>query len=309
MKKTKLFSVLTSLAVTGSLALSAMSFGVNAETNPVELEMVSAKTSFSLEEVQSGKAKTTIYIDVASELTEADEVTEIDFKLVPEKWGTVDPMNLEFCDPNQLGTPVNETSYVSFAFNGSSTVAISEWKNASKPTTDALGAPIAYQMLNFADSDKYTGPSDKFPAKAILFTDSSLGYMVTGLSDAGDHMAKFDVFLPEDLAAGTYDINFSEATTILGSVLDQTQRIVPITNAKGITITVTEEGGDDDFLLGDANLDKKVNVRDCATIAAALAKGAGDSLPARESDYNQDTKVNVRDAAAIAAALAKGEIK
>jgi len=55
-------------------------------------------------------------------------------------------------------------------------------------------------------------------------------------------------------------------------------------------------------------LGRKVNVRDCAFIAKALAKGEGDTLPSN-ADYSGDGKINVRDAAAIASALAKGEIK
>lgn len=58
---------------------------------------------------------------------------------------------------------------------------------------------------------------------------------------------------------------------------------------------------------GDANGDTITNVRDCAFIASALAKGEGDTL-SESADFNRDGKVNVRDAAAIAAALAKGEI-
>jgi len=61
------------------------------------------------------------------------------------------------------------------------------------------------------------------------------------------------------------------------------------------------------ILLGDANLDGKVNVRDAAFIASKLAKAEGDDLTA-EADFNEDGKTNVRDAAAIATALAKGEI-
>ena len=56
---------------------------------------------------------------------------------------------------------------------------------------------------------------------------------------------------------------------------------------------------------GNSNGDGVLNVRDCAFIASALAKGNGDSLP-MSSDFNKDGKVNVRDAAAIASYLAKG---
>ena len=62
---------------------------------------------------------------------------------------------------------------------------------------------------------------------------------------------------------------------------------------------------DDSLLLGDANEDGVLNVRDCAYIASKLAKGEKLSDIA---DYNKDGKVNVRDAAAIARDLAKGKI-
>lgn len=57
-------------------------------------------------------------------------------------------------------------------------------------------------------------------------------------------------------------------------------------------------------ITGDANNDGNVNVRDCAFIAQALAKGTTNNLPA-SADYNGDNKINVRDAAAIASDLAK----
>ena len=60
-----------------------------------------------------------------------------------------------------------------------------------------------------------------------------------------------------------------------------------------------------DVLLGDANSDGDVNVRDCAAIAKALAKNKTDTLPA-SADFNGDGEVTVRDAAAIARWLAKG---
>jgi len=72
-----------------------------------------------------------------------------------------------------------------------------------------------------------------------------------------------------------------------------------------LTCTVTVSGDiATDFLLGDANLDGKVNVRDCAFIAQALANGNGDELPVN-ADFNEDEKKNVRDAAALASYLSK----
>ncbi len=56
-------------------------------------------------------------------------------------------------------------------------------------------------------------------------------------------------------------------------------------------------------IVGDANSDNFVNVRDSAFIANALASGNAESLP-NTADYNKDGKKNVRDAAAISKDLA-----
>ena len=62
-------------------------------------------------------------------------------------------------------------------------------------------------------------------------------------------------------------------------------------------------------LLGDANQDGIVNVRDCAKIANAVAFKTVDQLPCFEcADYNEDGTVNVRDAAQLANAIATGKI-
>lgn len=57
-------------------------------------------------------------------------------------------------------------------------------------------------------------------------------------------------------------------------------------------------------ILGDANGDGTLNIRDCAEIAKFAAQGKADSLP-DTADYNKDGKKNVRDGAAIAKELAK----
>ena len=56
-------------------------------------------------------------------------------------------------------------------------------------------------------------------------------------------------------------------------------------------------------ILGDANGDGTLNIRDCAEIAKFTAQGKTDSLP-DTTDYNKDGKKNVRDAAAISKDLA-----
>jgi len=64
----------------------------------------------------------------------------------------------------------------------------------------------------------------------------------------------------------------------------------------------------DETVLGDANKDGVLNVRDCAYIAFMLAQSKGSELPA-ESDYNTDETIDVRDASAIAVFLALHSLK
>ena len=61
-------------------------------------------------------------------------------------------------------------------------------------------------------------------------------------------------------------------------------------------------------ILGDANGDGKLDVRDAAHIARLLAQRKADKLP-KNADFNGDGKVDVRDAAAIAKFLAKSHKK
>ncbi|MGN1481962.1 leucine-rich repeat protein, partial [Porcipelethomonas sp.] len=71
---------------------------------------------------------------------------------------------------------------------------------------------------------------------------------------------------------------------------------------KNLSCSVTVEGGEVK-ILGDANGDGVMNVRDAAFIAKMLAQGKNSELP-MTADYNGDGVVNVRDAASIARTLA-----
>ena len=81
-----------------------------------------------------------------------------------------------------------------------------------------------------------------------------------------------------------------------------------VTDDDPLTTTTSVSSPDTEEIMGDANGDGKLNVRDAAYIAGALAQGKGDTLPAC-ADYNHDGKVNVRDAAAIAVFLSHPGIK
>lgn len=125
-------------------------------------------------------------------------------------------------------------------------------------------------------------------------------------SIADGNIAAIQFTVPKNAEPGTvYDINFSEINTF--AVWDGPNIADSISSTAG-TITVLE--GDPDVktgLLGDANGDGTVNVRDCAFIASKIAKGKTSELPVN-ADYNSDGNVNVRDAAALARDIAQGKI-
>ena len=60
---------------------------------------------------------------------------------------------------------------------------------------------------------------------------------------------------------------------------------------------------DDSILVGDADGDNELTVRDCSFIARKIAEGKATDIP-NSADFNGDGEVNVRDAAAIATHLA-----
>lgn len=93
----------------------------------------------------------------------------------------------------------------------------------------------------------------------------------------------------------------TETTVTSTDVGSETSATEVTTSAVTTAISTTETEPSE----GDANGDGKLNVRDAAAIASALAKGLADTLK-DIADFNKDGKVNVRDAAAIASYLAKG---
>ena len=77
-------------------------------------------------------------------------------------------------------------------------------------------------------------------------------------------------------------------------------------NSFTVNTTETTEPAPVAGILGDANGDGVLNVRDAAHIAKLLSQGKGRDL-SESADFNGDGKVNVRDAAAIAKYLATGK--
>ena len=94
------------------------------------------------------------------------------------------------------------------------------------------------------------------------------------------------------------------STTVTTTTMSSTTVSTTVTTTTTPSVTtpqVTE-------ILGDANGDGKLDVRDAAHIARLLAQRKADKLP-KNADFNGDGKVDVREAAAIAKFLAKSHKK
>jgi hypothetical protein len=112
----------------------------------------------------------------------------------------------------------------------------------------------------------------------------------------------------EKMSQKTYDNFIAWVNVIpyenLTVVADKDTAAEEYANGKAILGMKFEEK--ETHLIGDANQDGVVNVRDCAKIANALAFKTVDKLPCFTcADYNQDGEVTVRDAAQLANKLAK----
>lgn len=108
-----------------------------------------------------------------------------------------------------------------------------------------------------------------------------------------------DEIVSDDIAGYTYTytVNMNEEEAVESKITKEDVKDSNnfIVNETTVLFPVLEQ------MLGDANADGQLNIRDAAAIARALA--TSEELP-ECADFNCDSKVNVRDAAAIAAALA-----
>ncbi len=126
-------------------------------------------------------------------------------------------------------------------------------------------------------------------------TDSGTFMTIEGTVNSNATVGKYDLKLTANKR------NSTETEIVLGILrTDNTYTMYTPTITDGYVVVSDSPA---DFIPGDANSDGKTDVRDCAAIAKALAKGTTAELPT-SADYNGDGKITVRDAAAIAKSLA-----
>jgi len=98
----------------------------------------------------------------------------------------------------------------------------------------------------------------------------------------------------------------TETETTVTSTVTKTETSSQSSTSQTTEVSTTTTVETKTVIVGDANEDGKVNVRDAALIANMLAKGCADALPFT-ADFDMNKSVNVRDAAAIARVLASNE--
>ena len=115
-------------------------------------------------------------------------------------------------------------------------------------------------------------------------------------------MMKARIFIMTAFAAlmiGTISVSAEDAHEVTEPVVT-TAETTTVTTVTAVSETTTVTTAPPNILLGDANGDGVMNVRDCALIARKLAEDRADELSPETADYNKDSIINVRDAALIA---------
>jgi hypothetical protein len=206
MKKGKLLSVLTSLAMTSSMVLSSVpAMTASAATNPLGLEMTSEKTSYSLDEIKAGQTAT-VYVDAVGNVSEADQVGSVEFKIKSSAWGKVDPINLILTNENALGTGYGSNVKSDKPYNQAGSMVISKWDDSEKPKKPG------YAIQDYATVSGFTGYADSYRPAVLIMSDSSCGFL---RSSGSKHIAEFQVKFPTDLAEGTYTLSLEDAQSMI----------------------------------------------------------------------------------------------
>ena len=237
MRKTKALSIMTSVAMTGTMLMSALSFTANAAaTNPLGLKLTADKTEFTA--ADAGKV-VTVYVDAEGTVAEADHVGSVEFKIKSDSWGKLDPVNLILSDNNAIATKAGNMVKADRPFNEVGTMVISKWDGADKPKK------AGYAIQDYANVDTFTAYSDEYCPAVLIMSDSTKGFMNTA-SAAGKHIAEFQVKVPS--AEGKYTLSLEDCKSMIcvdGEFGSNASENVASPTAKSITFTVGGSANND----------------------------------------------------------------
>ena len=153
----------------------------------------------------------------------------------------------------------------------------------TSPTTSTTVSTSVSMTTDSVSSGTETTPEvtgTTTDSTAVISTDMTTDVTTTKASTA-------------DTTAGSTSVSTTSTSTSVSATSSPITTTVPPTTTPQVT-----------DILGDANSDGKLDVRDAAYIARMLAQRDTEKLP-KNADFNEDGQINVRDAAAIARFLAK----
>ncbi len=208
MKKGKLLSAFTSLALAGTMLASALPFTASAASvqTDLQLSMSADKTSFSLDEIKAG-AKATVYVNADGEFQTAN-ITSLGAKFKSSDW-RVRAKNVEISYRNQIANNKGDrfSSFYSIATFGEWTKDFPVDQDMYEEYEGEIEDPISYAV-----KAKTEISDTNMPAIQII-SNKNIGYFKKG---TGSSVAHFDVEFPTDLEAGTYTIDFADVQLPVG---------------------------------------------------------------------------------------------
>ena len=202
MKKGKLLSAFTSLALAGTMLASALPFTASAASvqTDLQLSMSAEKTSFTLDEIKAG-ATATVYVKADGNF-ESDNITSLGARFKSSNWD-VRAKNLEISYHNQIANNKGDgfSSFYSVATFGEWTKDFPIDQDKYDKTKGKKSSAISYAVK------AKTAITDTNMPSIQIISNKNIGYFKKG---TGTSIAHFDVEFPTDLKAGTYTIDFAD---------------------------------------------------------------------------------------------------
>ena len=202
MKKGKLLSAFTSLALAGTMLASALPFTASAASvqTDLQLSMSAEKTSFTLDEIKAG-ATATVYVKADGNF-ESDNITSLGARFKSSDWD-VRAKNLEISYHNQIANNKGDgfSSFYSVATFGEWTKDFPIDQDKYDKTNGKMSKAISYAVK------AKTAITDTNMPSIQIISNKNIGYFKKG---TGSSIAHFDVEFPKDLEAGTYTIDFAD---------------------------------------------------------------------------------------------------
>lgn len=236
--KRKIISFFTAFTIALTAVSGSLVYAESSVFNPLGIAMTADKTWFTPEEINEGQT-VTVYVDPVGEVLESDHVGSLQFNIVSDAWGCLDPVDVILCNDNALATDKGNNLKKDKPFNQFASMTGSKWDSEAIPKKAGY---IIFDYNTFSDFDGYA--DGLYVPTVTILSDSSNGFFRSAGSEEDKHIVQFKLDLPKDLPLGSYTLSFKDAKSMIcpdgeyGS-LDSVNIESPI--AEGITFTVAEE--------------------------------------------------------------------